>query len=194
MMTVLSGITMVSWWLFMLVWAVKYRGNKESVLVQPKRERRTYTIPLLLGIILMSGFPAFLWRPLQVLNIPLLAHSVVTFGASATVSVLGVALSVWARFTLGRDWSAEVTLKRDHVLVTRGPYATIRHPIYTALILLFAGLVLIFGTIGAVAGFALIIWSFWVKLRQEEALMLGQFPQSYPAYMARTKRLVPFLV
>jgi protein-S-isoprenylcysteine O-methyltransferase Ste14 len=194
MMRVLSGITMVSWWLFMLVWAVKYRGNKQSVLVQSKRERRAYTIPLLLGVILMSGFPAFLWPSLHVLTTPLLSRSLVTFGASAAVSVLGVALAIWARFTLGRDWSAEVTLKRDHALVTRGPYATIRHPIYTALILLFAGLVLIFGTPGAVLGLALIIWSCWVKLRQEEALMLGQFPQSYPAYMVRTKRLVPFLV
>ncbi len=106
----------------------------------------------------------------------------------------GVLIAIWARFSLGRNWSGVVTLKEGHELVTSGPYAAIRHPIYTALILLFLGTTLLVGTPSASLGLACVIWSCWVKLRQEETLMLLQFPDSYPAYMARTKRLVPGLV
>ena len=193
-MRLLGGITLASWWLFMLVWALKYRGNKENIHVQPRRERWAYTLPFLLGMLVMSGLPAFLWPVLRWLTLPLWPRSLASFGVGAGLSLLGLALAVWARFTLGRDWSAEVTLKRDHVLVTHGPYATIRHPIYTAMIALFAALMMLFGTLGAVLGWALVVASCWVKLKQEEALLLGRFPEAYAAYMARTRRLLPFLV
>ncbi len=110
--------------------------------------------------------------------------------AAAGAAALGLAIAVWARIALGRNWSGEITLKEDHELVTSGPYAAIRHPIYTALILLFLGLALYIASAGAWIGLALVILSCWIKLRQEEALMLRQFPDSYPAYMARTRRLV----
>jgi protein-S-isoprenylcysteine O-methyltransferase Ste14 len=112
----------------------------------------------------------------------------------AGAAVLGLLIALWARFSLGRNWSGVVTLKEGHELVTSGPYAVIRHPIYTALLLLFLALALFIHTPGAYLGFLAIVWSCWVKLRQEEVLMLGQFPDSYPAYMARTKRLIPLLV
>lgn len=192
-MHILSSVPILCWWIFIAVWALRYSGNKESVHIQSRRDRGAYLWPLLLGILMISRIPALL-PPLRPLDILLLPHSLTSFGASAAVSLAGLALAIWARFTLGRDWSAQVTLKRDHALVTNGPYAAIRHPIYTALILLFAGLALVIGTLGAGIGMLLVIWSCWVKLRQEEALMLQQFPRDYPAYMARTKRLLPFLV
>ncbi|HWJ71042.1 MAG TPA: isoprenylcysteine carboxylmethyltransferase family protein [Sphingobium sp.] len=194
MMQLSGTIIVASWTLFLLVWALKYRGNKESILVQPRRERLAYSLPLLLGVIAMSALPARLWPPLGVLAIPLWPRSPASVGAGARLALLGLALALWARFTLGRDWSGLVTLKRDHRLVTSGPYAWIRHPIYTAMIALFGALMLAFGTGGAIIGWLLIIASCQVKLRQEEALMLGRFPEAYPAYMARTRRLLPFLL
>ncbi len=87
-----------------------------------------------------------------------------------------------------------MTLKEDHALVTGGPYGRIRHPIYTALIMLFLSTFLLFGMIGGAIGIVLVVASCWIKLRQEEALMVGRFPEAYPRYMARTKRLVPFVI
>jgi protein-S-isoprenylcysteine O-methyltransferase Ste14 len=78
--------------------------------------------------------------------------------------------------------------------VTGGPYALIRHPIYTAVILLAIGLFLLVETLGAAIGVAVFVLGCWIKLRQEEVLMIGQFPEAYPAYMARTRRLIPFVV
>ncbi|MBO9574223.1 MAG: isoprenylcysteine carboxylmethyltransferase family protein [Sphingobium sp.] len=190
----LSFITFACWWVFMIVWIIRGRGNKESVHKQSRTESRAYRIPMLLGIILSSSFPVFFGRPFKLLGVSLVERGTALFAASAAVSVLGLAIALWARSSLGRNWSYEVTLKDQHELVTSGPYATIRHPIYTAVILLVAGIVLLNPSVSSLAGLALIAWSCWIKLRQEEVLMLQQFPESYPAYMARTKRLVPGLI
>jgi protein-S-isoprenylcysteine O-methyltransferase Ste14 len=187
------AIIVGSWILFMLVWAVMAIGTKKKVHEQPADERRRYTLPLLGALVFISGvlrlIPplGFLARPLPVPILPL-------HWTGAVAAVGGLLIAIWARVTLGRNWSGVVTLKQDHELVTAGPYAAIRHPIYTALILLFVGTTLLVASPGALLGLACVIWSCWVKLKQEEALMLQQFPDSYPAYMARTKRLVPGLV
>ncbi len=93
----------------------------------------------------------------------------------------------WARVALGRNWSGEITLKEDHELVTSGPYAAIRPPHLHRAHPAVLGLALFIASAGAWIGLALVVLSCWVKLRQEEALMLRQFPDAYPAYMARTQ-------
>lgn len=186
-------ILVASWTLFLLVWALMGPSAKKNVHVQPARARRAYTLPLLAGILLMMVLPAY-HGPLAILFHPILARTSPLAWTGAGAAALGFAIALWARITLGRNWSGVVTLKADHELVTSGPYATIRHPIYTAILLLFLGLALSIATPGALLGIACIFWSCWVKLKQEEALMLGQFPESYPAYMARTHRLVPHLL
>jgi protein-S-isoprenylcysteine O-methyltransferase Ste14 len=186
-------IILGSWLLFMIVWAVMAIGTKAKVHEQPANERRRYTLPLLGALIFISGILrivpplAFIARPLPV---PLLTLNWIGAGAA----VLGVLIAIWARVSLGRNWSGVVTLKADHELVTSGPYAAIRHPIYTALILLFVGTTCLVASPGAVIGLLCVVWSCWVKLKQEEALMLRQFPDSYPGYIERTRRLVPLLV
>ncbi|HEY1124497.1 MAG TPA: isoprenylcysteine carboxylmethyltransferase family protein [Sphingobium sp.] len=190
----LSLITFGCWWVFLIVWIAKGRDNKQSVHQQSSAERNRYRVPMITGIIVSTGFPRVFGPPIDIMGKLLWAPNPVMYVASAAVSVLGLALALWARSALGRNWSYQVTLKQDHELITDGPYAAIRHPIYTAVILLFIGIMLLIPSICAVIGTGLIVWSCWVKLRQEEALMLKQFPDSYPAYMARTKRLVPVLV
>lgn len=191
---ILSFVSFGAWWAFIIVWALQWRGNKESVLKQSRRERRAYTLPFAAGVILLSSAPGLFGGPLARLAMPLVQRSLGAAAASAIASLAGLALALWARRTLGRNWSAEVTVKQGHELVSHGPYAHIRHPIYTAIFLLFLGLFLLRPTPSAVLGMVLIVAGFWVKLRQEEALMLQQFPDAYPAYMARTKRLLPFLL
>ncbi len=192
-MTVAAMILFGSWWAFILFWGAMAVRTKKTVHKQPRGEMRLYMWPLLIGVFVMSGLPRYL-GPLAILARPLAQRTMGLQWAAAGAAALGLAIAVWARIALGRNWSGEITLKEDHELVTSGPYAAIRHPIYTALILLFLGLALFIASAGAWIGLALVILSCWVKLRQEEALMLRQFPDSYPAYMARTRRLVPLLI
>ena len=110
------------------------------------------------------------------------------------LTVAGFALCWWARIHLGRMWSSSVTRKADHHLVDTGPYALIRHPIYTGIIMAAAALAALEATLIAFVGLALVILAFWVKARLEERFLreaLG--PELYDAYARRTGMLFPGL-
>jgi protein-S-isoprenylcysteine O-methyltransferase Ste14 len=111
---------------------------------------------------------------------------------AAIFAVLGVAFAVWARVYLGRNWSPSPAVKEKHELVKGGPYAYVRHPIYTGILIAAFGTALagaLFGVIVLIFGSAL----FLVRIRKEEKIMLELFPNEYPLYQKRTKRLIPFL-
>jgi protein-S-isoprenylcysteine O-methyltransferase Ste14 len=99
---------------------------------------------------------------------------------------------VWARVYIGRNWSGTVTLKEGHELIRSGPYALVRHPIYTGLLLAFTGTAIACGDPAAVIGLALVLASFLYKLRIEEGFMRAVFPEQYASYAARVPALVPF--
>ena len=105
----------------------------------------------------------------------------------------GLAFSIWARRVLGRNWSAIVTLKEGHELVTRGPYALVRHPIYTGLLLGFLGSAIARGRWSGLLATALFFLSALRKYRLEERWMWERFGDDYDAYRSRVKAIVPYL-
>jgi protein-S-isoprenylcysteine O-methyltransferase Ste14 len=126
-------------------------------------------------------------------NLVVVPHSTAMTFVGLVVTVLGLLLAIWARVVLGGNWSGTVTFKENHELIVRGPYALVRHPIYTALLLMFLGTALAIGTAGGFVGLALFFLSFWIKLRQEEALMTEHFGDQYRDYKKRVKALIPFV-
>jgi protein-S-isoprenylcysteine O-methyltransferase Ste14 len=105
----------------------------------------------------------------------------------------GLAFAVWARFVIGRNWSGTVTLKQDHELVRSGPYAIVRHPIYTGFLLALVGTAVARGTIGAFIGVAIAVLTLRLKSLTEESLMLHQFGPQYATYKRDVKALIPFV-
>jgi protein-S-isoprenylcysteine O-methyltransferase Ste14 len=105
---------------------------------------------------------------------------------------LGLLITLWARLTLGGNWSANVTFKENHELIERGPYQFVRHPIYSGILLMVLGLMIWFGVWGGFLAFVLIFIGLWFKARQEEKLLTKHFPQEYPQYKSRVKALIPF--
>ena len=106
--------------------------------------------------------------------------------------VLGLAVAIWARGNIGRNWGMPMNRKQDGELVTTGPYRLIRHPIYSGILLAMAG------TAVAVAWYWLIVVAvtgayFIFSATREERYMLTQFPDSYPEYKQTTKMLVPYV-
>jgi protein-S-isoprenylcysteine O-methyltransferase Ste14 len=113
---------------------------------------------------------------------------------SDCIVLAGAAFTVWARITLGRNWSAEVTFKQDHELIESGPYALARHPIYTGLIVMALGTAINYGR---AVGFALLLalcGGLWWKARQEERVMSRHFPDAYAEYRTRVHAIIPFVL
>jgi protein-S-isoprenylcysteine O-methyltransferase Ste14 len=106
---------------------------------------------------------------------------------------LGFVGMSWAEAALGRNFSVQVTVQQDHELVTQGPYRTLRHPRYVAIILYNLGVVLAFDSgLALILVAALTVVLVW-RIHDEEALMRQQFGAAWEAYCRRSGRLIPFL-
>jgi protein-S-isoprenylcysteine O-methyltransferase Ste14 len=170
------------WWLTSL--DVKEATRRESFL-----SRVGHLGPMLLAA-------ALLWAPR--LGVPALEARFMPwapwpFWAGAAGAAGGLAFAVWARHHIGRNWSAIVTLKQDHELVTSGPYALVRHPIYTGLLFGFLGSAFALGQWRGLLAVAIVYLALLRKYRLEERWMRERFGAAYDAYRARVKALVPFL-
>jgi len=99
----------------------------------------------------------------------------------------------WARIHLGRLWSGWVTRKADHHIVDTGPYAIVRHPIYTGIILAAFATAILEGRAVALVGAALMTAGFWIKARLEERFLRQELGvDAYDSYRRRVPMLVPF--
>ncbi|HEX5499450.1 MAG TPA: isoprenylcysteine carboxylmethyltransferase family protein [Thermomicrobiales bacterium] len=111
---------------------------------------------------------------------------------AAALTVIGIGFAIWARVCLGRNWSPRPAVKEQHELVTSGPYAFVRHPIYSGVVLAALGAALT-GSVFGIVMFVLVCVTFLSRIGQEETIMRQLFPDQYAAYQARTKKLVPFV-
>lgn len=106
----------------------------------------------------------------------------------------GFALSWWARIYLGRLWSSQVTKKADHHIVDTGPYALVRHPIYTGLLLAVFATAAAKGTLVGISGAAIMTLGIWMKAQLEENFLRTELgPAAYDDYCRRVPMLIPFV-
>jgi len=175
-------------------WALCWWALSFNVKVAARREslpsRILHIGPLALAILL-------LWAPgvpFPILGERLLPLAAWPFWAGSALTAAGLLFTVWARRYLGRNWSAIVTIKEGHELITSGPYALVRHPIYTGILLAFAGSAMARGDWRGVLAIAIAWWALWRKLRLEESWMRQQFGEAYQAYCRRVAALLPFVM
>jgi protein-S-isoprenylcysteine O-methyltransferase Ste14 len=114
-------------------------------------------------------------------------------GIGLAVFLLGLALAVWARIYLGRNWGMPMSAKVNPELVTAGPYRSIRHPIYSGITLAMIGTTIAVSLYWLVA-VAVLGAYFLYSAVMEERFMAGLFPDSYPEYKESTKMLIPFIL
>jgi protein-S-isoprenylcysteine O-methyltransferase Ste14 len=172
------------WIVYGIVWTVAMFSTKRTVEKWSDASRFGYLLSWVVSICLLNGRlqwgapPLYSWSPTSLL-------------LACALSAFGLAVAVWARLVLGRNWSGNVTLKEGHELVERGPYHFVRHPIYTGLLMMMLGGAIARGTPEGFLGVAIFLVAHIWKLRVEEALMRRNFPDAYAGYCARTKALVP---
>ena len=112
--------------------------------------------------------------------------------AMVGIAALGFLFCWWARIHLGRLWSGRITRKEGHRVVDSGPYAIVRHPIYTGIIVASFASAVVMGGLHAILGAALITAGYWMKARVEENWLRAELgPETYDAYRRRVPMLVP---
>ena len=107
------------------------------------------------------------------------------------LTVAGLALTVWARICLGRNWSDKVVIKEDHELIRSGPYAFMRHPIYSGVLLGVAGTALAVGEWRGVAAFVLLLTNYSIKAKKEERVLKAAFGDAFERHAQETGFLLP---
>jgi len=128
-----------------------------------------------------------------VLGWSLLPDRLMAFVIGVTLQVLGLGFAVWARVNLGEYWSGTIDIKVEHRLIRSGPYALVRHPIYSGLVLAFLGTALAGDEVRGLLALALFISAYARKMWIEEQWLVRHFGEEYAGYQHAVKALLPFL-
>lgn len=178
------------WITFAVVWVLAAVATKRSVYRESSGRRLRYWLFLLIGYLLLAKGHKCPY-PFNAIVVP---GTEISAGIGALLCLAGVLFCLWARVTLGRNWSGTITLKQEHELIERGPYQLVRHPIYTGLLTMCLGTAIALGHLAGFVGVLFIFVSFWIKLDDEEKLMLEHFPEKYATYQRRVRRIIPFVL
>jgi protein-S-isoprenylcysteine O-methyltransferase Ste14 len=170
-----------AWVVFWIYWLVSASSSKESV-TSGWRSRLTGVSAV--GVFLIAGV---------LRGGSLAVHSWILAAIGAVLFACGIALAVWARLHLGRNWGMPMTQRAEPELVTSGPYRFVRHPIYTGLLTAMLGTALVNNLLGLIVVAALVAYFYYCGTVEERNLAAA-FPTAYPEYKSRTKMLIPFLL
>ncbi len=176
------------WLILVLVWVISAFSVKATKTRQPWFGRMVY---LWFGLAVAVLFTVKIGA--AQLNRSVLPHTVKIGLLADVIIATGLSIAIWARVVLGGNWSSRVTLKEGHELIQRGPYRTVRHPIYSGLLLMVLGTAILAGRWVDFIALTLSFFGLWMKLRQEEVLLTAHLP-GYAEYMTRTKALIPFVL
>jgi protein-S-isoprenylcysteine O-methyltransferase Ste14 len=187
-MVVARDVVYGLWIAWAMIWWAMSIGTKPVRRVETFASRLAHIVPLGLAAVLcaLPHLPGGLGEGTFV------PASWVAYGIGVALTAAGIGFALWARAILGGNWSGTVTVKEDHALVRRGPYGLVRHPIYTGMLLAFAGTAVCVGQWRALVAFALILGALLRKLRLEERWMAETFGDDYAEYRRTTPALVPF--
>ncbi len=171
---------LIVWGVFWLYWLASAVGVKQG----SRRARfRPPGLAVIVAIVLLRLFHGN----------ALAVHSTVLKGVGVAVFLAGLGLAVWARVYLGRNWGMPMTRKEEPELVTSGPYRFVRHPIYSGILLGILGTALATNVYWFITFVVLGVY-FIYSATVEEKNLTTEFPTAYPAYRAKSKMLIPFVL
>lgn len=180
----ISGILWIG---FIVYWSAAAKNSAPTARSESSGSRTFHQ--LLMNGALVLAFWSF--RPLDRRFLPAFRWLV---PAGLIVQSSGMALAVWARRHLGRNWSGAITAKTDHTLVRTGPYRFVRHPIYTAMLTMLLGTALVSGEWHALAAWLLLAFAYSRKIRLEERNLVDVFGPDYERYRRESWAVIPGLL
>jgi protein-S-isoprenylcysteine O-methyltransferase Ste14 len=180
-------ICKIFWIIFACVWLIAWLRTKRTRERVPFSRGLLYKVPIIIaGYLMFNDNPALGWMQSRVLP-----RTEVVEGSAVFLTAAGVAFAIWARFYLGQNWSSAVTIKVGHQLIRTGPYAWVRHPIYSGLLVALLGTSLARAKVAGLIALPLFWLSFWIKSRLEEQFMHKTFGEEYAEYSRSTGSLIP---
>ena len=175
------------WIVLAVYWAVSALSQKSTKKEEHFIERLRHLVPVMVAFLLLSQSDAsYGW-----LGLRFAPESGTLNLLGLAVAGAGVAFAVWARWRLGCNWSAAVSIREQHDLIRTGPYRAVRHPIYTGLLLTIMGTVLIVGELRALLALAIVLASFYLKARKEDAWLAREFGETFQGHAKRTGMFLP---
>ena len=190
MQSILILCVNAAWIVTGIVWLFGAIRTKRTVRTQTSGSR-------LLQLALVSAAFVLLFNyrvPAGPLDRRFVPDSALSDALGLVLTLAGTGFAIWARVFLGRNWSAIVTIKHDHQMISSGPYALVRHPIYSGFLLGTLGTAIAYGEIRGLAAVGLAFLAWWMKSRLEEKFMEQRFGAEYSAYKRRVKALIPFVL
>ena len=177
------------WTIWIILWLLFALRTKPTQRSEGLASRLRYSV------LVTSGYVLLFWRRLVPLALRETWISAIPAleGLGAAIMLAGIGLTLWARVHLGANWSGTVTVKVNHGLIRTGPYARVRHPIYTGILLAAVGTAMLQREFSGLLGVALVFAGFWIKLRKEEQFMAETFGSAYDDYRRHTGALLPSL-
>ena len=175
------------WAVLGLYWLITAIGTKK-VAVNESSGLRVLRLAIIAALFVLLGTDWLRIGPLAWRFVPR-NSTVIWLGVLLTGA--GVALAIWARWMLGRNWSDKVVLKVDHELICNGPYRYLRHPIYTGILLALAGTVLVIGEWRGVVALVLMGTNYYVKATREEKILVANFGEAFVEHKKRTGFFLP---
>ncbi|WP_109485556.1 methyltransferase family protein [Occallatibacter savannae] len=179
-------VSFLPWVAFSMYWEWQSKNSAPAIRSESKASRTVHVVLTNLALLLIF------W-PSKYLSQRFLPDNLTVRVLGLAAEVAGVALAIWARRILGRNWSGEITIKQDHELIRTGPYGSVRHPIYSGLLGMYAGTAIVSGQMHALLGLLLGIIAYLRKTRMEEQNLVNAFGSKYESYRQETAALVPGL-
>lgn len=154
------------WIVFALYWAIGALRTRATVRREPFLARYGLMFIEVVGFTLLFSHDA----AIGVLSRHFAPRTITMEAIGLAFTWAGIRLAMWARYHLGQYWSGRITLKEGHELIRTGPYARLRHPIYSGLDLAAIGSALVIDRWRCVFGVCIIMIGFVIKAKREEAL------------------------
>jgi len=154
-----------------------------------------WTMRIIAVIVVLSVifFKKQLGNIIPILNTYLWSNTSTISVIACLITFYGMLIMIWARNTLGQNWSANITFKENHELIKHGPYAWVRHPIYSGLLLMILGPVIYSGSVAGIILFGLFFLGAYLKAYREERLLINHFKEKYLQYKEETKAIIPLI-
>lgn len=182
----------IAWLIVVTYWLISSFGVKKPVSEENRFKRFVYYwLPLLVAVLLLGPGE---WFGDSLIRENFVPHTNLVGTIGLVFCFLGAFIACWSRYLLGENWSLSVQKKEGHELIKSGPYKTIRHPIYTGLLLLFFGNTIIVGDYRGIIAVIIVFFAFWFKLLKEEKILEETFGHQYLLYKVKTFYLIPFVL